>query len=484
MVKKYQKFLEEVTIKGNQGIPGEDGNRNDPKYLSDIERRARNRMGDRGRPLPEGNPHLIGQSGQEIMGLLSQSLSMTNGKEKELEELAKQVILSQYGSILDGVELDIKLVKPGKPNEMMDDGEEEEEPDYQSTNDDELRREVDKAKILNGIIQGEAKNTKHILHTDMVKDGLTEIFGEAQGREIFTIWDRISKLADKLDWMIPISIRADMMEEQPMGQAGAVKVTWDKKKEDEDKSDLADRVLKSLEDGDSLEDNKDDISELLDDTSPKIKAVGVDFPMLLHETVKGIYELIAAHSILDDEEMAKKVKLNVTSSADEAEDWRYGPEMASDLRDYVNSVIDEMSKSDSRILEIDNLREHFFGRLVDRKAMTTDNFLKMFKGILKNDPATKRDVKTIISEIVKELRDFDKSQPLPFEMDDIDDGDDLINSTSDEDEDDVKYVPGKIDYSTMSKGDLQRAIDGALDDGDYARVKEITDILNKKYPQK
>ncbi len=56
--------------------------------------------------------------------------------------------------------------------------------------------------------------------------------------------------------------------------------------------------------------------------------------------------------------------------------------------------------------------------------------------------------------------------------------------SSDEDEDDVKYVPGKIDYSTMSKGDLQRAIDGALDDGDYARVKEITDILNKKYPQK
>jgi len=480
MIRKYQKFLEEVTIKGNQGIPGEAGDKDDPKYLSDVERRARSRMGDRGRPLPEGDPNLIGRSGQEIMSLLSQSLSMTRGKEKELEELAKQVILSQYESILDGVELDIKLVKPGEPNEMMDEGgEEEDQPNYQSTNDVELRREVDKAKILNNIIQGEAKNTKHILHTDIVKDGLSDIFGEIRGREIFTIWDRISKLADRLDWMIPIDIRAEMMEEQPMGQAGAVKVSWDKKKVDEDKTDLADRVLKSLEDGNDLSSNEDDISELFDDTTPKIKAVGVDFPMLIHETVKGIYELIAAHSINDDEEMARKVKLNVTSPADEAEDWRYGPEMASDLRDYVNSVISEMSKSDSRILEIDNLREHFFGRLVDRKLMTTEKFLIMFRGILKNDPSTRRDVKDIILGIVKELREFDKSQPLPFEMGDEDD-----SLTSSAEEGGGEPNSKEIDYSIMSKGDLQRAIDSALDDKDYARVKEITDILNKKYPQK
>lgn len=483
MIKKYQRFLEEVTIKGNQGIPGEDKDKNDPKYLSDVERRARNRMGDRGRPLPEGNPHLIMQTGREIMELVQRSLSMTEGKEKELEDLAKQVILSQYESILDGVELDIKLVKPGRPNDMMEEGEEDTPPDYRVINDIELRREVDKAKLLNNVIQGEAKNTKHILHTDMVKDGLRDIFGDAQGREIFTVWDRISKLADKLDWMIPVNVRADMMEEQPMGQAGAVKVEWNKKNVDEDKNDLANRVLDSLEEGDDLEKNEDEISELFDETSPKIKAVGIDFPMLLHETVKGIYELIAAHSIPDDEELAKKVKLNVTSMADEAEDWRYGPEIASDLRDYVNSVIDEMSKSDSKILDIPNLREHFFGRLADRNQVKTDEFLKIFKGILKNDASVKRSVMSMISEIVKELRDFDKSQPLPFELDYREEDDDTMIASSEE-EDEIKYSPKEIDYSEMSKRDLQTEIDNALDDGDYSKVREITDVLNKKYPEK
>jgi len=75
---------------------------------------------------------------------------------------------------------------------------------------------------------------------------------------------------------------------------------------------------------------------------PVIKARGIDFPMLLHETVKGIYELIASVSQpgLDaSEEEIKKaqtVKLNVSSFMDEAEDFRTGPEIASDFRDFIN----------------------------------------------------------------------------------------------------------------------------------------------------
>lgn len=485
MLKKYKPFLEEISIKGNSGVPGESGDNKDPKYLSNVDRRARTRLGDQGRPLPEGDMRLIQRVGMEIMNLASRSMEITRGREKELEDLAKEVILSQYGTILDGVELDIKLVRPGEPNRMMDKPEESDEdemPTFRVTNDPDLKKEVDKAKLLNNIIQGEAKNTKHMLHMDMIKDRLNSIFGENQGREIFNIWDKISKLADRLDWMIPVSVRAEMMEEQPMGQAGAVKVEWNKKKTDEDKNDLADKLLKSIEDGDDLSDNEEDISELFDETTPKIKAVGIDFPMLLHETVKGIYELIAAHSIPDDEEFAKKIKANVTSLEDEAEDWKYGPEMASDLRDYVNSVIEEMSKTDSRISDIENLREFFFGRIVDRNYMSTDDFLSLFRSILKNDPAVKNKCKSIISEIVKELRDFYKSQPLPFEMDDHNEDDNVL----DRGEEEIKEAPKskKADYTKMSKVSLQREIDNALDSEDYDLVRQLTEILNDKYPEK
>ena len=470
MIKKYQLFVEEISIKGNQGIPGEDGDKTVP-YLSNIERRARARLGDNGRPLPEGDQLIYDQVGQEIMGLVEVSMSMTRGKEKELEELAKNVILDQYESILDGVDLDIKLVRPGEPNKMMDDEDDDEMPSFRETKDPELKREVDKAKIINNIIQGEAKNTKNILHSDIVKDGLKDIFGESDSKKIFSTWDRISKLSDKIDWMIPIPVRTRKMEEMPMGQAGAVKVEWNKKKEDEDKSKLAEDILKKLEDGESLNDNEEDISELLSDLTPKIKAVGIDFPMLLHETVRGIYELIAAHSISDNKEMAKKVKMNVSSLEDEAEDWRNGPELASDLRDYVNSVIDEMGKRESKILDIPNLREHFFGKLVDRNYLNTQEFLQLFKGILKNDPSVRNKVKEIIKEIFKEVSDFEKSQ-FSFNDDDIEDQK-LKNVKSD-----------KKDYSQMSKSQLQREIDLALDIEDYDKVKEVSNVLNKKYPEK
>ncbi len=450
MIKKYTKFLEEVTIKGNSGIPNDD-------YLSDSERRARARLGSNGNPLPEADFRLISQNGMELMRLLHISSSLIVGKERELEKLAKKAILSNYGSILDGVELDIRLVKRGEPKDLMEPGE---MPVFRITNDPELRKEVDKAKLLNNIIQGEAKNTKSLLHTEEVKEGINGIFGKELGEFIFDTWDKMTKIADKMDWMVPVSAKSDMMEDDPNGLAGAVKVEW---KGSDDKKDLSDKVLKSLENDGDIKDNEDDISELFS-YGPKITAVGLDFPMLLHETVKGIYELIAAHSIPDDPEFANKIKSNVSSFADEAEDFRYGPEIASDLRDFVNSVIDSMSKTNSSIWEIDNLREFVFGKMVDRKYLTTDDFLKLFKGILSNTDEAKSKLKLIIGDVLKELGDVQT-----FNMDDLG----LESPSEDED-----------DYSKLSKREIEKMIDDSLDDGNFTKVKELTEILNKYFPEK
>lgn len=341
------------------------------------------------------------------------------------------------------------------------------------TQDPELKMEVDKAKLLNNVIQGEAKNTKNILHTDIVKDGLKEIFGEGEWRRIFDMWDRMTKLASKLDWIFPIEVKVRMMEEDPEGmrqvQAGAVKVEWVKKENDEEeKEDLALKILKDLEKGDDIKDNEEDISELFSDTTPKITARGVDFPMLLHETVKGIYELIAAHAIPEDAELAQKVKINVSSFADEVEDFRYGPEIAADLRDFVNGLVDEISKGDSRVKDIPNLREHFFGRISDRKEIKTEDFLKLFRGILKNDPHARSKSKKILLDIVSEIRGFEKDEfNREFEI-----------------EEPYETKSGDTDYYKMSKSQLMSEIDRALDSEDYKMAKKLTDILNEVYPEK
>lgn len=464
-MKKFDKFLEEVSIKGNQGVPGETRGEND-QYLNDRERAAKQRLGVSGR---EAGTRAEMEIGMEIMQLLQRSLGMTRGKETELNQLAEEVIRANYDSILDGVELDIKLVTPREVKQNMDDDEEEEEPDmpsYQLLNDPEIRKEVDKRKLANNIIQGEAKNSKFLLHTDEVKDGITRIFGDARGREIFTIWDRISRLAEKMDWIVPIEIKSQMIEEHPEGLAGSVKVDWKpkeikekKEKEEEDPNDLAARILKDIEEGNTIDDNEDDIADLFDDATPVIRARGVDFPMLLHETIKGIYELIAAAAIPEDKRTAEVVKLNTSSALDEAEDFKYGPEIASDLRDFVNQCRD--------IDKYPNLREHIFGDLM---RMPVDTFLPLFKGILRKSPEARVKIDELMAKKIAELDKFELGEVLGHE----------------DEEKPVKNISSPLnnqddDYSSWSNVELRRAIDNALDDGDYALVDKLQKFIKESY---
>jgi hypothetical protein len=86
-------------------------------------------------------------------------------------------------------------------------------------------KEEEKRKIVNLVIQGEAKNTKHILRMPEVRDGLKRILGDTDGEELFRSLDTIANAADKLDWLVPISQRASMMQGGTMF-GGAVDVEW------------------------------------------------------------------------------------------------------------------------------------------------------------------------------------------------------------------------------------------------------------------
>jgi hypothetical protein len=86
-------------------------------------------------------------------------------------------------------------------------------------------REEEKRKIVNLVIQGEAKNTKHILRMPEVREGLRRILGDTEGDELFRSLDTIANAADKLDWLVPINQRASMMQGGTMF-GGAVDVEW------------------------------------------------------------------------------------------------------------------------------------------------------------------------------------------------------------------------------------------------------------------
>jgi len=470
-MKDFNKFLEEITIKGNIGVPGEGGRREERPYLRDVEQRARGRVSQ--------------VSQQDMMNLrryVQKSHQLCAGKETELEQLAEKIIRKYYESILDNVELDIKLLRSGNQikNFMDEESEEEQEsPSYRLLNDPEVKKHIDKAKLLNNVIQGEAKNTKNMLLLPEVHDELTEIFGGGfkGGRvatELTELWNKITKISDRFDWEIPIQAKSQLMEENPEGMAGAVKVDWKKpepKEEDEQKT--VDDILKSIEDGEDLTDNQEEVEELFNQGTPVIRARAIDFPMLLHETVKGIYELIAAASMPTAEEaseeekkLAKTVKLNVSSFEDEAEDFRYGPEIAADLRDFINQS--------PNVDKYPNIREFVFGKMVDRNRFTVDEFLNLMKGILQNKPDARRIIDGLVNEVVTELDAYEK-EVSKWEMGQV-----LGHEEEPSYEPEITKEPeGPVDYSTWSQKDLQEEIDMALDAGDYEKVKLLSQFLKE-----
>ena len=460
-MKSFNDFInEEARLKGNIGVPEE--------KLKEIERKAEQEKGIR-----IDDPRQAGQLGGQIMNLINRSRQlMFSGKSKaeceEIEEklvdLAKLVINTEYGDTLQNVELDVKLVPFGEVANELEDiqdiqqrpseqqqrqqaeelEEEEKEEKKEESGDkkknffdnlfgskpkkekedflksEEYKLGVDVAKLVNAIGQGEAKNTKHILHSDIVKNGLRDIFGR-NAEELFKVWDDTSKVADKLDWLIPIEMKAQMMANQMGGMAGAVQVTWpeaekaqgeegEEPSEDCPSCQDAEDILKNIEEGGDLGDNKEEISELLSNGNPKIKAVGVDFPMLLHETVKGIYQLIGAAWLpaMDASEKeikkAEIIKTATSSFEDEAEDFRYGPYLASALRDFINTC--------PNVDRYPNIREYVWGDMC-YMAQTKEGkkqFLELFKGILEKTDKAKKQITSMIDDIIDRIKEYEISQ--------------------------------------------------------------------------
>lgn len=492
-IKDFDKFFEEATVKGNPAFPGEGEKQPDEnQYLSDVERRAKQRLnirpGDESIITPMGPvpSQKEMQLGRRIMQLLSKSLEYTNGKEKELSDLANVVFMSIYKDIVDRyeIELDIKIIKPGKVKKFMDDCEDcqmEPPPKFKEVVEKDIIDEVNKRKFANLIIQGEAKNTKHILHSEEVEEGLDAIYG-TEAEDIFKIWDEMTKIADQLDWIIPAETKAQLLEQMPEGLAGACFIDWkDRESQPEEENAEEEEIGEWSEEGDeesmySEEEIDDEPMERLGQT-PIIRARGVDFPMLLHEAVKGLFEILALGGIPEDKRVAGIVLSN-TGMSDEAEDFKYGPEVAADIRDFVNKS--------PRINEHSNIREELFKMLIDKETMPTNKFLSLMRGVLSNKEEARVQIDNLVSKIADMIK-TEKEDMLRYnrEMDEYEKSkkdweENKNNKKTDNNIENDEVMDNQDDYSTMSQKDIMSEIDSALDSGDMDRVKMLSQYLKKE----
>jgi len=536
-IRDFEKFLEEITIKGNPGIPGEDDEQLKKKspYLSEIERQEKQKLGITG-------AQTVGSLGGQLMSLLKISDSYVIEKDnsgrviadhrKELEELASEVMMVNYEWIINRyeIELDIKFIESSQISSFLQQNErEEEDEEFQEAEqqfsqemvevtDKNVRDEVHKRKIANLIIQGEAKHTKHILHSQEVKDGLNRIYGEEKAKIIFETWDKITKIADKLDWIIPTQSRSQMMMANPEGFAGACGYAWNKKEKDaqEKEEEEEDYFLPQEEEdeytewtgGDEEEMYSEDIFGGGDFTeskqeftyTPILRARGVDFPMLLHESVKGLFELLSLGGIPDDPKTAEIV-VSETGLADEPEDWKYGPRIANDFRKFV--------QVNRKWDNYPNIKEELFKYMFHRETMPTDDLLRTFRGILaysmpkdhpeyeklaKDVPFARKTVDACIDEVIERIES---------ELDYQKDMEEYRKKLAEYEREKAEYEAWEAeqkrkaeqkkvqkqaqpqtqeepDYSEMSKRDIQSLIDDALDKGDFATVKMLSNLPNYK----
>jgi hypothetical protein len=531
-MKRYLNFIsEEARLRDNRAVSRD--------KISEIETKA-----EREKSIRIDDPMQSGPLIGRISGLINQSRELVfsglNRSEqdeivKKLQDLAIDVIMNEYGDILGDVNLDIRMVPYGQvsnevpsirgvrqqpphrreasrmaseiPSEETPEetqtppdqsdrkksflsgllgggsgkAKKPEKPDWTTTQ--EFKSGVEVTKLINAIAQGEAKNTKHIIHSDYVKGKLEEIFG-SKWNQIFRAWDEITKIADKLDWILPIEHRSELLSADQQNLGGAVQVTWDVNEEEEEEvSKRSEDILKKIEEGGDLDDEEigDELEDLfaMTDNKPKITAVGVDFPMLIHETVKGIYQLIGSAWFPSGDageteiKKAELIKSMTSSFEDEVEDQRYGPYLAGELRDFVNSC--------PGIDKYPNIREYLWGDMcyMARTEVGRLEFLEIFKGILEKTPEAKRKVTKMIDNIIKRLDDYESEvnrSNIDFEYSD--------DEYSDTDDISTPDVPVR-GYSDMSRRELQEMIDDILDSGintedDRKKISELTKELDKR----
>lgn len=485
-VSNFSEFdkIYEADLYDNQGIPVE--------YLRKIKQKSI-------RNAKENPP-------EDIMRLVRTLHGMQRGHEDALEKIAIDTIKDQYGDFLDNVEIDAKLVRMGDvinslrsasedSNESeQDNSKSEEEEDFDSIfgseedpmeypsialdmiDPDTLKSEIDKRKISNAIIQGESKNIHRIIHLPEVKEKLDEI-----DNNFVPIMDRLLKSNEKIEWLIPMQAGAGMMEKNPNGLS---KVEWENKPSDEKSEKSAQDILDEIENANDLNDYEDELEDLFDDGSPKIIARAVDFPILLHEITKGIFELIIARAIPADAELAKKVIDNTDTFEDEFDDLRYGVDMRRDLTSYLLKSIEKASNKKSSINKHSSIKEYVFGDLLDTKYVNTKDFLLIMNVIFSEaagievDSAKKRKVDKIIEDVIFGVCDMLDETVEKYEkyLEDLEKWENSQKDEIEEEPDPREVVDMKKELSEVDK--LKKDLELAIEEERYEDASEIQAALN------
>jgi hypothetical protein len=365
----------------------------------------------------------------QIMGEISQ---IETRHKEALERLAVDIVSEEFD--IPEQMLEATLTPPGSPlsHESDEEDEDDETPQMEMPKKpksaqrmEELELEVDKRKVINALMQGAAKKGHYIFH--MVADEL-----DALDPRLMGLYGKLMSLADFQYWVIPDTMMT--------GQVGGVeKIEWRKAEKPENKDEEEDMEDINIEEGDDM---------------PVVVAKAWIFPLLVHELIKGALELSAinwADGHLDFDEQKEVMS---KADTDEGEIWgmRLGPGMWEKFLDCVGD-------------ENYDIKQWLFRELTKLPAQQFHDFMKE---ILSGSQKCKEVIDTL-----KELHKEDSGDSLSdmFDETGYDDMGDILDNLGEEPE--TEEEPSEVDYSKMSKRDIEELINDALDSGDFDLVEKL-----------
>ena len=226
----------------------------------------------------------------EMMPMVHETMALESKHKKALEELAEKMIREEYDMPEDVVEIKASL----SPNIVLEGTKKNPTPkssDYQFENHDDMvnaKEEVYKRRFLNAMIQGAAKKTNHMFH--MVDDELTDMDPRLLNR-----YSKVMSAADYMYYVIP------KMDNGTSG--GVVKITF----------------------------------PTAENPKAVIEAEAMIFPVLIHELVKGVMELLSAHGLPKDKKLGDYVIDKADFLAAEPWDMRMGPALWDRFTDCIDA---------------------------------------------------------------------------------------------------------------------------------------------------
>jgi hypothetical protein len=158
-------------------------------------------------------------------------------------------------------------------------------------------------------------------------------------------------------------------------------------------------------------------SEVDDETDPPtVKARAMTFPLLVHELVKGVYEVFGTHGLPDDPRQAEMVLGAEDTLPAEVWDSRLGPIF---WEKFIEAYPDKLFDDDMK-----HIQHYLFVRF---SKLSAQEFFRVAKLIFEGNPQGTQFIQRMVDEIVNDLKKDEYDDKMGDDNDDDDYGDDDLD---------------------------------------------------------